>query len=259
MNRGISTKERSMVTPLISGTPHSHPLYEEVRNQITRRLVTGEWKPGDLIPSEEDLAKRFGVSKGTIRRALDELVAERIVVRRQGRGTFVATHSRDRTLYHFFHLIRRDGSKEAPTPELLSYRVIRGSDEACDRLDIDRQSKLVSVRNLVRLASEPVFVDEIVIPQAYVPGLTENIYKNRESTIYALYQSRFNINVVRISEQLSAAPVPAPHAKALGIRTSTSVLVIDRIAFTYHDKPVELRKSWVNTESYVYHSDLWKS
>lgn len=248
-----------MSTALIAGTPHSHPLYEEIRDEITRGLVTGEWKPGDLIPSEADLAKRFGVSKGTIRRALDELVSERILVRRQGRGTFVATHSRDRTLYHFFHLIRRDGSKESPVAELLSYRVIRGADEACDTLEIDRQSKLVSVRNLVRLAGEPVFIDEILIPQAYVPGLTEAIYKSRESTIYALYQSRFNINVIRISEQLDAGLAPAEHAKLLGIRANTPVLVIDRVAFTYHDKPVELRKSWVNTESYVYHSDLWKS
>jgi GntR family transcriptional regulator len=247
-----------MSTTLIAGTPHSHPLYEEVQHEITRGLADGKWKPGDLIPSETEFAKRFGVSKGTIRRALDELVSERMLVRRQGRGTFVATHSPDRTLYHFFHLIGRDGNKEPPAAELLSYRVIRGSEEACDRLGIDSESKLVSVRNLVRLAAEPIFIDEILIPQAYVPGLTEAIYVNRESTIYALYQSRFDISVIRISEQLSAGPVPAEYARPLGLRANAPVLVIDRVAFTYHDKPVELRKSWANTESYVYQSDLWK-
>lgn len=248
-----------MSTALISGMPHSNPLYEEVRDQITRGLVSGEWKPGEIIPSEIDLARRFGVSKGTIRRALDELVAGRILVRRQGRGTFVATHTRDRTLYHFFHLIGRDGSREVPVARLLSYRVVRGTDEDCDALDVDRQSKLVSVRNLVSLAGEPVFIDEIQIPQAYVPGLTEAIYASRESTIYALYQSRFNINVIRISERLGAGPVPAEHAKLLGIRANAPVLIIDRVAFTYQDKPVELRTSWVNTESYVYRSDLSKN
>ncbi|MBI3043170.1 MAG: GntR family transcriptional regulator [Betaproteobacteria bacterium] len=247
-----------MSTALIAGTPYSGPLYEEVRDEITRGLVSGEWKHGELIPSESDLAKRFGVSKGTIRRALDELVAENILVRRQGRGTFVATHTRDRTHYHFFHLIGRDGSKEVPVADLLSYRVIRGTDEACDSLDIDRQSKLVSVRNLVKLAGEPVFIDEILIPQAFVPGLTEAIYASRESTIYALYQSRFNINVIRISERLGSGPAPAEHAKLLGIRANAPVLIIDRVAFTYHEKPVELRTSWVSTKSYVYHSDLRK-
>jgi GntR family transcriptional regulator len=239
--------------------PHSNPLYEEVRDEITRRLASGEWKHGELIPSESELANRFGVSKGTIRRALDELVAERILVRRQGLGTFVATHTRDRTHYHFFHLIRRDGFRELPAAELLHYRVIRGTDEACDALRIERQSKLVSVRNLVRLAGEPVVIDEILVPHAFVPGLTEAIYAGRESTIYALYQSRFNINVIRISERLGAGPVPAEHAKFLGIRAHAPVLIIERVAFTYHDKPVELRTSWVNTGSYVYHSDLKKS
>ena len=248
-----------MSTALIAGSPHSHPLYEEVRDEITRGLVSGEWKLGELIPSEGDLAKRFGVSKGTIRRALDELATERILVRRQGRGTFVATHSRDRTLYYFFHLVGRDGSREIPVTELLSYRVMRGTDDACDTLNIDRQSKLVSVLNLVRLAGEPVFIDEILIPQTYVPGLTEAIYTNRESTIYALYQSRFNISVIRISERLGAGPAPTEHAKLLGIRANTPVLMIDRVAYTYHEKPVELRKSWVNTEGYVYHSDLRKN
>ncbi|HKA43444.1 MAG TPA: GntR family transcriptional regulator [Burkholderiales bacterium] len=247
-----------MSTALITGTPHSYPLYAEVRGEITRGLAGGEWKPGELIPSEADLAKRFGVSKGTIRHALDELVSERILVRRQGRGTFVATHSRDRTLYHFFHLIGRDGARVLPDTKLLSYRVLRGSDEACDTLGIERQSKLVGVRNLVTLGGEPVFIDEILIPQASVPGLTESMYASRESTIYALYQSRFNINVIRISERLGAGPAPAQHAKLLGIRANAPVLVIDRVAYTYHDKPVELRKSWVNTGAYVYRSDLRK-
>jgi GntR family transcriptional regulator len=243
---------------LIAGTPHSNPLYEEVRDEITRGLARGEWKHGELIPSEADLAKRFGVSKGTVRRALDELVAENILVRRQGRGTFVATHTRDRTHYHFFRVIGRDGSRELPQAELLSYRVVRGADEACDALDIEPQSKLVSVRNLVKLGGEPVFIDEILIPQAYVPGLTETAYADRESTIYALYQRRFNINVIRISERLGAGPAPAEHAKLLGLRAHTPVLIVERVAYTYHDRPVELRTSWVNTESHVYHSDLRK-
>jgi GntR family transcriptional regulator len=245
-------------TALIAGTPYSNPLYETIRDEITRLLATGEWKHGDLMPSESDLAKRFGVSKGTIRRALDELEAGRILVRRQGRGTFVATHTRDRTLFHFFHLIARDGSRVLPTAELLSYKVVRGAEEACEALEVEPQSRLVSVRNLVKLAGEPVFIDEILIPQALVPGLTETIYAKRESTIYALYQSRFNINVIRISERLAAGPAPAEHAKILGVRTGTPVLLVDRVAYTYQDKPVELRTSWVNTKSYVYRSDLTK-
>src|SRR5687767_7723668 len=131
-----------MSIALISGAASSNPLYEEIRQQVTHGLAGGEWKAGELIPSEIELARRFGVSKGTVRRALDDLVAEKILVRRQGRGTFVATHSRDRVMYHFFHLIGRDGSREPPVTRLLSYRVVKGIDEACDKLDVERHSRL---------------------------------------------------------------------------------------------------------------------
>lgn len=248
-----------MSLAFLTGAGTSNPLYEEIRQQITRDLVGGEWKPGDLIPSEIELARRFGVSKGTVRRALDDLVSEKILVRRQGRGTFVATHSRDRAMYHFFHLIGRDGSRDAPVATLLAYRVVKGTDEACDKLEIDRQSRLINVHNLVSLGGKSIFIDDILIPQAFFPGLSEKAFKERESTIYALYQSRFNINVVRISEQLGAGHAPLEHARRLGIQRSAPVLVIDRIAYTYQDKPVELRRSWVNTASHVYLSDLWKS
>lgn len=249
----------TMSIALLAGSASSAPLYEEVRQRVTRGLAAGEWKPGDLIPSEIELARQFGVSKGTVRRAIDDLVAEKILVRRQGRGTFVATHSSDRVMYHFFHLIGRDGSREAPVAKLLSYRVVKGTDEACDRLEVAKGSRLVNVHNLVSLRGEPIFIDDIFIPQSLFPELTEKIFNERESTIYALYQSRFNINVVRISEQLAAGHAPPAHAKRLGITSAAPVLVIDRIAYSYHDKPVELRRSWVNTSTHVYLSDLWKS
>lgn len=248
-----------MSIALLAGSASSAPLYEEVRQRITSALAAGTWKHGDLIPSEIELARQFGVSKGTVRRALDDLVAEKILVRRQGRGTFVATHSSDRAMYHFFHLIGRDGSREVPVAKLLLYRVVKGADDACDRLEVPKGSRLINVHNLVSLRGEPVFIDDILIPQSLFPGLTERIFNRRESTIYALYQSRFNINVVRISEQLAAGHAPLAHAKQLGIPSAAPVLVIDRVAYTYHDKPVELRRSWVNSSAHVYLSDLWKS
>ncbi len=75
------------------GVPTSKPLYKEVKSRITRSLIAGEWKPGAAIPSESRLAAQFHVSVGTIRKAIDELVAEKIVIRQQGRGTFVTIHS----------------------------------------------------------------------------------------------------------------------------------------------------------------------
>lgn len=248
-----------MTHSFAAGSPGSSPLYKEIRSALLSSLAQGEWKPGELIPSEFALADRFGVSKGTVRRALEELVSGKILVRRQGSGTFVATHSRDRTLYHFFHLVGRDGKKDYPVTELVSYRLATADRATCARLDIEAGSRVIAFSNLARIRGEPVAVNDIVVPQQTFSGLSRRMLDERESTIYALYQSRFGINVIHISEQLSAGHARSDVAGKLRIAKTTPVLVVDRIAYTYHDRPVELRRSWVNTKAYVYISDLRKS
>lgn len=244
---------------LAGGNLTFNPLYKEVKIRITRRLIAGEWKPGTAIPSESRLAEHFNVSVGTIRKAIDELVAEKILVRQQGRGTFVATHTEDRQLYYFFHIVGKDGSKEPPAHELLSFQKGKADRAAAMRLNVSRGERVFRIHNLLKLAGKPAVLDEIMIPAARFPDLTEAIFSARAGTIYGLYQARYGINVVRISERLSAAHPDAQTAGVLGIRVSTPVLVIKRVAYTYHDTPVELRTSWVNTERHEYLSDLWKN
>ena len=80
------------------------PLYLQIKTLITRGLQAGEWKPGDAIPSEGDLAKRFGVSQGTVRKAIDAMASENLLIRRQGKGTYVATHHEARAQFRFLRL-----------------------------------------------------------------------------------------------------------------------------------------------------------
>jgi GntR family transcriptional regulator len=248
-----------MSSSLAAGNPTLNPLYKEVKIRLTRSLVAGEWKPGEAIPSEARLAERFDVSVGTIRKAIDELVAERILVRQQGRGTFVAIHSEDRTLYYFFHIVGKDGSKAPPTHELMSFRRARADAEAEQALGLTRGERVLCASNVLRLAGEPVILDEMVIPARLCPNLDEATFAGRQGTIYGLYQERYGISVVRISERLSAVPAPARVADVLGLRPLAPVLLIRRVAYTYHDAPVELRTSWVNTRHHEYLSDLWKN
>jgi len=245
-------------TPL-PAAPAAAPLYREVQWRITRALAAGQWKPGEAIPSETQLAQQFGVSIGTIRRAIDELVAGRILVRQQGRGTFVATHTEDRTLLYFFHVVGKDGRREFPVSELQGFRKER-SDEQDERdFGLVRGTRVVRVQNLLKLEGQPVVLDAITVPTEQFPKLDEAAFRNREGTIYGLYQARYGVNVVRISERLSAVLPPAAVAAVLGMRAGQPALFLRRIAYSYNDSPVEYRRSWINTAAHEYLSDLWKT
>jgi GntR family transcriptional regulator len=245
-------------TQLLAGTPGGHPLYKEVKRRLTHSLMAGEWGPGAAIPSESRLAERFGVSLGTIRKAIDELVAEKILVRQQGRGTFVTAHTADRTLFYFFHIAGRDGRKENPTTELLAFSRGRADADEAAGLAIPRGERVIRIRNLLRLAGDAVVIDDIVIAAQLMPGLDEATFGGREGTIYGFYQARYGINVIRISERLSATLADAGCASLLGVPPATPLLRIARIAYTFQDKPVELRRSLVDTTAHEYVSDLVK-
>jgi len=243
---------------LATGVATAQPLYKEVKLRLTRGLVDAEWRPGEAIPSESRLAERFQVSVGTVRKAIDELVAEKILVRQQGRGTFVATHTLDRTLFYFFHIVGKDGHKETPDTELLAFGRGRADADEAYKLRIGRGDRVLRVRNLLRLSAAPVVIDDIVIPAQLFPDLDEASFGAREGTIYGLYQARYGINVIRIAERLSATVADEACAHVLAVNVGTPLLQIARIAYTYHDSPVELRHSLVNTTDHEYLSDLVK-
>lgn len=245
-----------MSSPLTAGSFISSPLYKEVKSRITQSLVAGAWRSGEALPSETRLATQFKVSIGTIRKAIDELVAEKILVRQQGRGTFVATHNEDRTLFYFFHIVGRNEAREFPTTELLSFRKAKADAALAAILRIERGAPVFKIRNLLRLAGEPVVVDDISIPGALFPDLAGKIFRDRDSTIYGLYQSRYGINVIRASERLRASLCDSACARLLQLRRSSPVLEIHRIAYSYHDLPVEFRVSRVSTAGHDYLSEL---
>lgn len=244
---------------LTAGVPTGHPLYKEVKRRITRGLVDGDWRAGEAIPSETKLAERFQVSIGTVRKAIDELVAEKILLRQQGRGTFVARHTLDRTLFYFFHLVGKDGRKETPETEMLSFVRARADGGEAAQLGIARGERVLRIRNLLRLSGNAVVIDDIVIPSRRFPDMDERVFGEREGTIYGLYQARYGISVIRIAERLSATLADATTGTLLGVAEGTPLLSIARLAYTYDDQPVEVRHSLVDTTQHEYVNDLVRS
>jgi len=234
------------------------PLYRLVKRQIADLLREGRWKHGQAIPSEPLLARRFGASIGTIRKAVDELVAEHVLVRQQGRGTFVSSHTKDYMLNVFFQIVDRDGRKELPATRLQSFRRARADARTAERLGIARGDPIFRIEAVLTLEGRPVIADSIRLPAKLFPDLTGQIFANRDSTIYGLLQSRFGVTVLRIEELLAAVAAEARVAAQLGLQTGEPVLRIERISYSYRDLPVDTRVRHVRTDRYRYLSELGK-
>lgn len=227
-------------------------LYKEVKRQVLAALAAKEWEPGDVIPPEKQLCIRFGVSIGTLRKAIDELVAENILIRHQGRGTFVAVHNRGTHLYRFFNVVRHDNKKIYPTLTLHSFGKKKADKMACEKLAIPPGSTVFRFTNVRSLEEEPVLVDRITLPESLFPGMTESQIRNRPSTLYNLYQTEYSLNIIKIEERVRACLADIELAALLKNKVGAPLLQIHRIAFSYNDQPIEYRVSYVNTERYEY-------
>ncbi|WP_144137503.1 GntR family transcriptional regulator [Paraburkholderia sp. BCC1884] len=233
--------------PALGGTR-----YKEVKSAILAALSAGEWKGGECIPSEKRLAERFGVSIGTLRKAIDELCAENILIRHQGLGTFVSMHQRDRHFFRFFRVVRRDGDKAYPVVTLLDFRKARASREAAAALGVETGARVFQFVNGLALHGKTVLIEHISVPEAHFPGLTEAKLRNRPNTLYNFYQDGFGINVVETDERVSVGLASELESAKLGIALGAPLLEIRRVAYSYHRSAVELRVSRLNTEEYEY-------
>ena len=241
------------------GVPLSTPLYKEIKRQMMEALTGGEWKPGEAIPAERRLSERYGISIGTVRKAIDELVAENILIRQQGRGTFVASHTRDRLLFYFFHVVPESGEKVYPEVQFLSFAKAKADRASAEKLDIPVGDPVFRIRNRLRLAGTPIIVDDITVSSVRFAGLTEAQFRDRPSTIYNLYQEAFGISVVRTNERLRATLADAESAALLAVARGAPLLQIRRVAQTYNGVPVEFRVSLVNTAHHEYWAEIGRA
>lgn len=237
-------------------TPTFRPLYEQIKILLTQSLITGEWRPGEVIPSETELAGRFKVSQGTVRKAIDELAAENILVRRQGKGTFVATHTEEHTQYRFLRITELNGKREFPASEVLHCERGKADGAVSERLDLKRGAPVILVRRVLRLSGEPVILDDICLSATLFKGLTETLITEFEGTLYSLYESRYGTRIIRAEDRIRAVEADIATANLLGIAPKAPLLEIDRVAFTYGDQPVEWRVSRCNSQHHCYLNEL---
>lgn len=232
--------------------PHL-PLYREVKEKLIQALAAGEWPPGAKIPVEGELARRYGVGISTVRAAVSELDAGGILLKRQGKGTFVSEHANKSRLYRFFNLVNPDGTRETPIRDFVSLQRARPTGPESAFLPSSRY--VYRLRSTFALRGQTVGVSDATVPVSLFPRMSRSKVDDGNLTLYALYQLNFNVNVVSVSADLSAERAPADIAALLGVGKDGPLLRIERKAHTYGDVPVELRISWVNTATCKFHVD----
>lgn len=241
-----------------SGTsPTFSPLYQQIKALIMQGLQSGEWKPGDLIPSEVELAQRYKVSQGTVRKAIDELAAENLVVRRQGKGTFVATHHEAQARYRFLRLNPDEGALPAPENRFIEVRRTRASAEIARLLDMKAGDPVVFLRRVQRFEGKPTILEDIWLPGIIFKGLTIERLRDYRGPMYGLFESEFGTHMVRAAERLRAVAANEETAGLLEISAGTPLLSVERVSFTYGDKPVEVRRGLYVTEHHHYQNELF--
>ncbi|MBU1364933.1 MAG: GntR family transcriptional regulator [Gammaproteobacteria bacterium] len=250
MTRDVSNPAQRLSSPTFS------PLYRQIKDFLTRSLEEGEWGPGDAIPSEGELAARFNVSQGTVRKAIDEMAAENMLVRRQGKGTFVATHSDPRSFYRFLRLVP-DDSKAAPAvSDPFFCETIDASPEVATVLGLRAGGKVVHVKRLLRFSGEPVVFDQIYLVADLFNGLTLEGLRAGERSLYSLFESDFGVRMIHAEEHLRAVGADAQSAGIIGVPVGEPLLLVERTAYTYGNKPVEWRRGLYYTRQHYYRNDL---
>lgn len=237
-------------------SPTFSPLYKQIRGLIVQALEAGEWLPGQVIPSEQDLAARFGVSQGTVRKAVDELALENILVRRQGKGTYVSTHQDPRAAFRFLRLKALDGRMVSPKSMLLECIRAKAGGEAARNLGVESGSPIVMLRRLLRFEGKPIVIEEMYLPGEVFPGLNMDVIKDWHGSLYSLLESRFGVRMIRAEEKLRAVAAEKAVAELMNLPENTPLLSVERVAYTYGDKPVEWRRGLYSTSDYFYANDL---
>ncbi len=239
--------------------PAFSPLYQQIKALILNGLQQGEWKPGEVIPSEFELAARYKVSQGTVRKAIDELAAGHLLVRRQGRGTFVATHAEQQVQYRFLRLQPDQGAADNEGPaqrDFVDCRRCRAPADVARALGLRTGDPVLQSRRLLRFGGVPTILEDLWLPGGPFKGLTAERLMDYHGPMYALFESEFGVRMVRADEKIRAVAPDAAQARLLQVPASTPLLSVERIAYTYNDVPMELRRGLYRTDTHHYRNQL---
>ena len=232
------------------------PLYEQIKAMILASLQASEWRPGDSIPSEMELAARYAVSQGTVRKAIDELAAQNLLVRRQGKGTFVASHHEEDWQYRFLRLAPDSGEKFLLKNQFLNCEELKANDHIANLLKLKASDSVFRVDRVQSAAGKPIVFEEIWLSSSRFKGLNLAALAAWAGPMYAFYETEYATHMVRAEEEIKAVSADQRLAQYLQIALGAPVLLVERVAYTYGNKPVEVRRARYDTSEQHYLNKL---
>jgi GntR family transcriptional regulator len=259
MNTSLPPTDAPAATESLAATAAFSPLYQQIKSLILQSLQAGEWKPSESIPSEMDLALRYRVSQGTVRKAIDELASGHLLIRKQGKGTFVATHAEHQVQYRFLKLVADQGDLNTEGPaqrEIVDCKRLRASADIARALALRSGDTVLQVRRVLSFANVPTILEDLWLPGTPFKGLTAERLAEYHGPMYALFETEFGVRMVRAEEKIRAVLPDKSQRELLQLPPNTPLLSVERIAYTYKDTPMELRRGLYRTDKHHYHNDL---
>ncbi|BDD92859.1 MAG: GntR family transcriptional regulator [Pandoraea sp.] len=232
------------------------PRYQRLRDELTAQIAQRRWRPGEAIPTEQELSRTYGVAIGTVRKAIDVLVTEGMLERFQGRGTFVRRASFDGSLFRFFRFQSRQGERRIPSSRILTREITKAPSAVSTTLQIEPNAEVIHMSRLRLIDDQPILVEEIWLPyapfEAFVQLKTEDI----GDLLYPVYESHCNQVIASATETLTVETVDPMQARLLRVDAHTPVVVIERVAYSFDRRPLEWRRSRGPASEFTYQVEI---
>ena len=240
------------------GTIYRHspvPRYHQLKEILREKIRSGEWKPGDLIPSERELSDTYGISRMTTRQAITDLVNEGVFYREQGKGTFVTRHKITQQLLRltgFTEDIRARGQQ--PSTKVLSVQMCPATEDIAEKLRLNVGQLVVCVQRLRLADGEPLAIER---SQLHFKGCEQLLEEDLEqNSLYRLLESKYGVPLLEAEQELEAGLAGAEEAQLLRIPVGSAVLYTRRTTLTERSQPIEYAKSVYCGTKYIFYTHL---
>ena len=232
------------------------PLYHRLRDDLAARISGQSWRPGDLIPSEAELAAAHGLSIGTVRKAVDCLVADGLLERQQGRGTYVRRARFNSSLFRFFRFQAESGERRIPQARILHRKIVPAPSAVASPLRLRAGEPVINISRLRLIDGEPLLAEEIWLEKARFQTLIDLDPAAFGDLLYPLYEERCGQMVAGADEILTVEAANRMQARLLGREPGAPLIVIERIAFDPERRPIEWRRSRGPADRFRYHAEI---